>query len=357
MADADDDRSLFDRLGEMPLVRVAAYYVLLFAGGALALQFIPGLRRLLDQPDYGAVTGVSHIGGTPVTGSPQMAGGDAVLLVLLVTSCTIALMLPVAGIYVMTRTKQGYRQSMVHTLLILPVVTAGVVVVVKNSLALAFGLAGIVAAVSFRNRLEDSKDAVYIFLATAVGLACGVQAVGIATALSIVFNLLILGLWWSDFGRVPGPLQGAAAEQRLRRAISMANRTHQFVSLVDQEILRSLAPEQLQQVAGRVAAQQARAGRTPAGAGKSDDEARPMRRLRIGVNDGMPIVRMALEAVLEADTKKWTFTSATTADGQLRLDYQVRLRKKVSPDLLQDRLRAAAGPALRSLTLDPEAPA
>ena len=355
MADATD-RSLFDRLGELPMVRVAAYYVLLFAGGALALQFIPGLRRLLDQPDFGAVSGISNIGGTPVTDGPQMAGGDAVLLVLLVTTCTIALMLPVAGIYVMTRTKQGFRQSMVHTLLILPVVTAGVVVVVKNSLALAFGLAGIVAAVSFRNRLEDSKDAVYIFLATAVGLACGVQAVGIATALSIVFNVLILALWWSDFGRVPGPLQGAGAEQRLRRAISMANRTHQFVNLVDQEILRSLAPEQLQQVAGRVAAQQARAGKATVAGANVEEEPKPMRRLRIGVTDGMPVVRAAIEAVLEADTKKWQFGSATTADGQQRLEYQVRLRKKVPQDLLQSRLRGAAGPALHSLTLDPEAP-
>lgn len=351
------ERSLFDRLGDQPLVRIAAYYVLLFAAGALALQFLPGLRRLLDQPDFGAVGGITSLGGTPVSDAAEMTGGDAVLLVLVLTGCTVALMLPVAGIYVMTRTKQGYRQSMVHTLLILPVVTAGVVVVVKNSLALAFGLAGIVAAVSFRNRLEDSKDAVYIFLATGVGLACGVQAVGIASALSIVFNVVILGLWWSDFGRVPGALQGAGAEQRLRRALSMANRTHQFVSLVDQEILRSLAPQQLEQVAHRVADRQAKIGRATVGAGVMEEEPRPLRKLRIGLMDGTPAARSAIEAVLEADTKKWQFNSASIIDGQQRLEYQVRLRKKVPESLLQTRLRAAAGEACRSITLDPEAPA
>jgi hypothetical protein len=59
----------------------------------------------------------------------------------------------------------------VQLLIILPLVVAGIVVLVKDSLALAFSLAGIVAAVRFRNTLDDSKDAVYVFLATGVGLA------------------------------------------------------------------------------------------------------------------------------------------------------------------------------------------
>ncbi len=351
------DRSLFDRLGEQPLVRILAYYTLLFAAGALALRFIPGLRHLLDQPPLGAGSGsVDSIGKTQLTGMPDVAGGRAVLLVLVVTSCAVALMLPVAGIYSMTRTKQGYRQTLVQTLMILPVVTAGVVVLVKNSLALAFGLAGIVSAVSFRNRLEDSKDAVYIFLATGVGIACGVQAVGIAAALSIVFNTVILLLWWFDFGRVPGNLEGGPGEQRLRRAMNLANRTHQFVQLVDQEILRSLAPQQLAQVADRVAERQARAARTATVAAALQDEAepKPMRALRISLTEGMPAVRTAIEQLLEADVKKWSFTSAITADGEQKLEYQVRLRKKVPEGLLLSRLRTAGGEAIRAISLAPE---
>jgi hypothetical protein len=59
-------------------------------------------------------------------------------------------MRPIAWVYVLTRAKRGFQQSMVQTLLILPVVVAGVITIVKNSIALAFGLAGIVTAVSFR---------------------------------------------------------------------------------------------------------------------------------------------------------------------------------------------------------------
>ena len=100
---------------------------------------------------------------------------------------------------------------------------------VKNSLALAFSLGGIVAAVSFRNTLRDTKDAVYIFLATGVGLAAGIQSVAFAAALSITYNVVILMLWWTDFGRSPANLQGPPAQRRLQRALALANRTSAFV--------------------------------------------------------------------------------------------------------------------------------
>jgi hypothetical protein len=91
-------------------------------------------------------------------------------------------------------------------LLILPVVVTGILMVVKSSVALAFSLAGIVAAVRFRTTLDDTKDAVYIFLAIGVGLASGIQAVGVAVALSVVFNVVVLTL---RFGNVYASGSGA----------------------------------------------------------------------------------------------------------------------------------------------------
>ena len=103
----------------------------------------------------------------------------------------------VAWIYGLTRQKKGYQQSVVQTLMVLPPLVASVVVMVKYSLALAFGLAGIVAAVRFRNTLEDSKDAVYIFLSTAIGLAAAVM-LPIAAVISVLFNAIVLLLWYTD---------------------------------------------------------------------------------------------------------------------------------------------------------------
>ena len=342
------DRSLLDRLGDQPLVRIAAYYVALFAAGVVLGRLLPGFRHALDAQNYGAAGRAIGL-GQPLPEVLPPEGSDAVLMVLLVTLAAVALMLPVAWVYVLTRAKQGYRQSLVQTLLILPVVVAGVVVVVKNSVGLAFALAGIVAAVSFRNRLEDSKDAVFIFLAIAVGLACGVQAAGIAAALSVVFNAVMLLLWWSDFGRVPGALQGGAAEHRLRRALAMANRTHQFVSMLDQEILRSLAPDQLAQVANRVASRRERISADEDGEAAA---ARPLTPLRVELTDPAPAARAAVEALLGTDVKRWRFLRMTPLPDGLRLEYAVRLRKKVPAPLLESRLRAAAGGAVRAVEID-----
>ena len=120
---------------------------------------------------------------------------------------------------------------------------------VKYSLALAFSLAGIVAAVRFRNTLDDSKDAVYVFLATAIGLASAVN-LPVAAVISIGFNTIVLVLWYTDFGSAPVELDGRIAEQRLKRARQLA-RTGTFVARIDDEVFRNMTREQLEGVAER----------------------------------------------------------------------------------------------------------
>jgi uncharacterized membrane protein YhiD involved in acid resistance len=105
--------------------------------------------------------------------------------------------------YMRTKPKARYDSSLVQTVIVLPVVITGVVLIVRDSVALAFSLAGIVAAVRFRNTLRDTKDAVYIFLAIAVGIAAGVQSFSIAFVVSFIFALLVLVLWRFDVGMAP----------------------------------------------------------------------------------------------------------------------------------------------------------
>ena len=115
----------------------------------------------------------------------------------------LALVCPAAWIYMRTKPKARYDASLVQTVIVLPVVIAGVVLIVRDSVPLAFSLAGIVAAVRFRNTLRDTKDAVYIFLAIAVGLAAGVQSFSVAFVVSLFFVLLALVLWRFDIGAAP----------------------------------------------------------------------------------------------------------------------------------------------------------
>jgi len=130
----------------------------------------------------------------------------------------VALALPVAWVYLITRRKKGFTQSVVHTLIVLPVAVAGIMVLVQNSLALAFSLAGI-AALRFRNTLDDTKDAVYLFVGTGIGIAAAVDELDVGLALSLIFNLAVLVLWWSDIGRTPSRLKAKMTLRRLRQTM------------------------------------------------------------------------------------------------------------------------------------------
>ena len=187
--------------------RVIAYYVL-FALTLFALvQSVPAVRDAvagvrLSQLDSGVdVLGMSGSAavGEPIDGSDPWNGAAVAFISML---GVLTIMVPVTWVYMLTHRHRGYEESVVHTLLILPIAVTGIVMIVQNSVALAFSLAGIVAAVRFRTTLEDTKDAVYVFLAIGVGLACGVQALGIAITLSVVFNVVILALWWTQFGNI-----------------------------------------------------------------------------------------------------------------------------------------------------------
>ena len=343
----DGGRRPLARIIDDPVVRVAAYYVLLGAVTALLLQVFPGLAAVFSAERLAEVSATASqsdplldaLEGAPPVMAPPVA--LAVTTALCMTG-SFLLMLPVTWVYILTRRKKGFRQSVVQTLIILPIVVAGVVLLVKNSIALAFSLGGIVAAVSFRNTLRDTKDAVYIFLAIAVGLASGVQVMSAAAVMSIIFNLVILIFWYTDFGRAPAALEGPRAARRLERSLALANRTNAFVAQLDRDILKSMAPEQLQALVQRA---RRRVGDGPGAVEKPPKQPKPLDTvLRVQTPDP-EAARPQVEAVLASQVKAWQFSrSERDTAGTAVLEYRVRLRKRVPGPALAGELRARLGP-------------
>ncbi|MEL6188416.1 MAG: DUF4956 domain-containing protein [Myxococcota bacterium] len=120
----------------------------------------------------------------------------------------MALTIPVAWVYRWTRHPARYSPSIAHALLVLPLAITLVVFLVKGSLALAFSLAGIVAAVRFRTALSESEDAVYMFVVIGIGLAAGVQLTNVAFIASVFFNFVSLFVRYLNFGVRPALLNG-----------------------------------------------------------------------------------------------------------------------------------------------------
>lgn len=277
----------------------------------------------------------------------QTVGLDEITLALTVAVAMAAaalLSLPVAWIYLLTRAKRGYQQSVVQLLVVLPTVVSGIVLLVKYSLALAFSLAGIVAAVRFRNSLDDSKDAVYVFLATAIGLSSAVN-LPVAAVLSVGFNILALWLWYTDFGSAPVELDGRLAERKLARAKQMA-RTGTFVARMDDEVLKNMTTEQLEGLAER-AWRRAKANNMTAEMPVVVEE----RTLRLATSNANAL-RRVLEPRLSEFTKTWRFGGMQTGEEVTMLEYRVQLRKRTGPDELLSLVRAAGASQLTSAELE-----
>ena len=196
---------MIKRIFGSPIARVLLYYLLLAAAALVLVRLFPVLQSAFSMERLRSLVGIEDLTqGVPPTGAEGgfLAGGNVGLRTLIAVLGALALVIPVAQVYMATKREVRYDQSLVHTIIILPIAVTGIVIIVQNSLELAFSLAGIVAAVRFRNTLQDTKDAVYIFMSIGVGLAAGVQALTVAFLVTAAFNIVVLVLWRFDVGNI-----------------------------------------------------------------------------------------------------------------------------------------------------------
>lgn len=93
-----------------------------------------------------------------------------------------------------------YSKKFNASLVILTVLTATVMTVIGNNIALSLGMVGALSIVRFRTAIKDSRDTVYIFWTIIVGICCGVgdyTVAGIGSAVTF-FVILILGCIKND---------------------------------------------------------------------------------------------------------------------------------------------------------------
>ena len=188
-------------------IRLTLYYVAVSAVVYMAVTLQPGLEAFL--PIGGAESLLSGPGNDPFEaieiGATRVSNlGESVVWLLIAIIGALLTMLPVSWTYMAIRSRDEYDQSLVETIIILPIAVTSIVIIVHNSLALAFSLAGIVGGVRFRNTLKSSGDALYILLAIGIGLSAGIGAMEIAVVMSMVFNYCFLGLWVVDYGAKKG---------------------------------------------------------------------------------------------------------------------------------------------------------
>ncbi len=186
------------------LLEITAYYLVIGFAVYIALKVWPELRNYL--PIGGVEQLISQPSKNPLEASQAVRAahvanfGQSVFWLVVAIIAAILVSLPVSWTYMAVRGGDEYDQSLVNTIIVLPMVVTGIVIIVQNSLALAFSLAGIAGAVRFRNSLKSSGDALFILLAVGTGLAAGIGAIELAAVISMFFNYCFAILWVTEYG-------------------------------------------------------------------------------------------------------------------------------------------------------------
>ncbi len=190
------------------LLKLTVYYLVIGTAVFTAIKLWPsvtgwlpigGVEQLITQPAKNPLQASEAVRASHVSNLGQSLFWLAVALV-----SALLCSLPVSWVYMGVRNDEEYDQSLINTIIVLPMVVTGIVIIVQNSLALAFSLAGIAGAVRFRNSLKSSGDALFILLAVATGLSAGIGAVELAGLLTVAFTYTFLVLWMSEYGERSG---------------------------------------------------------------------------------------------------------------------------------------------------------
>lgn len=192
----------------IPVSLITLYYAAWVVGMSFLLSRYPFIRDYFPVGGIGDLADRNMSDFEPIYSSAQ----DTVLAengpIRLVFACLGAavMIVPVSWVYFITSRTKEVDQSFAQTIVLMPIVVTGIAMIVLNSLALAFSLAGIVAAVRFRFSLRNPAHAIYIFVAIGIGLGSGIGALGVSTVISMAFVYANLIIWKLEYGKtLSGP--------------------------------------------------------------------------------------------------------------------------------------------------------
>lgn len=205
-----------------PIVRLIGFHLALIAAMVAVARYVPFATELMPIDGQrlhiglsaASTTGVDPLAArdaplTATVGEPSqfpqrasMTPGERtrIAFTLLVHMLgTLLLMLPLTRVY-MTVNRGSHDQGFVAVLMVGPICVTGVVMLIQDSLPLAFGLAALVAAIRFQIPLRNALDGIFMFAAICVALSSGVGYIGIAIVISAAFCVTCVSIFEFGYG-------------------------------------------------------------------------------------------------------------------------------------------------------------
>jgi hypothetical protein len=291
--------------------RLLAYYGLLILFLFLVKSLLSEVASRYNLSQF------QHINESVMQALNSRAAFDSVAHTVFSLFLTMVFTLPLAWVYTLTKDDESFDPSLVQTLVVLSMTVTGVMIVVGTELARAFSLAGVVAAVRFRNTLDDPKDTVYIFIAIAIGMADGSRSYPIAVWISIVMTATMYILWKYRFGSL---LRASSVRAKAKKGEAAA-------WVRDESALRAAQDVLDQQVRLLQWASM-----------PSKDKKKANSALVVDATD-LAAAQRHVDAALSSFGGKWRLAGVTSNGGQGVLEYVGRLPKEGTAAALLARLR------------------
>lgn len=199
-------------------VKITVHYIVIIGLVTLIVRFFPGF---LDYLPVGTAAQLfTYEAGFEIETSAyagKFAGESNFSLGLFFFICfltSLIVAVPLGTSYLATRPLKAKTTSLVKMIVILPVAVTGLVLIVQNSLALAFSLAGIVAGagIRFRTNMREFTDTLFFLVSIAIGLAAGVGALGLSLIMSGFFCYTFLIFHAIGYGDFNGDLPSDTEE-------------------------------------------------------------------------------------------------------------------------------------------------
>lgn len=144
---------------------------------------------------------ISEILLTPVVGETLSLYG---MIISLIASLVLGVFISL--IYLFTHRKEGYSPSFTITLIMLPAIIDIVIMLIGNSVARAFSLAGAFSLIRFRSAPGDAKDIAYVFFTLGVGLACGMGYIAYAAIFAFTLCTVMVILYFIKYAEPKSPV-------------------------------------------------------------------------------------------------------------------------------------------------------
>ena len=105
-------------------------------------------------------------------------------------------------VYKMTHTGLAYSRSFTITMVAMSITICFIMLIIGSNLARAFSLVGALSIIRYRNAVKESRDTAYIFLAMAIGMACGTKLFGMGVIFTFFASAILFLFEYVQFGSV-----------------------------------------------------------------------------------------------------------------------------------------------------------